>query len=124
MRIFAERLKELRLKKKEENPNYTQEYVAEKIGVARTTYTAYENGTKTPPPETLKIIADFFQVSSDYLLGLTDVPMPEQTPNLKTWLRQTNPDLSERELNLLEDDIQDYLEVRMKRIAEKRNREQ
>lgn len=124
MRIFAERLKELRLKKKEENPNYTQEYVAEKIGVARTTYTAYENGTKTPPPETLKIIADFFQVSSDYLLGLTDVPMPEQTPNLKTWLRHTNPDLSERELNLLEDDIQDYLEVRMKRIAEKRNREQ
>lgn len=124
MRIFAERLKELRLKKKEENPNYTQEYVAEKIGVARTTYTAYENGTKTPPPETLKIIADFFHVSSDYLLGLTDIPMPEQTPNLKTWLRQTNPDLSERELNLLEDDIQDYLEVRMKRIAEKRNREQ
>lgn len=124
MRIFAERLKELRLKKKEENPNYTQEYVAEKIGVARTTYTAYENGTKTPPPETLKIIADFFQVSSDYLLGLTDVPMPEQTPNLKTWLRQTNPGLSERELNLLEDDIQDYLEVRMKRIVEKRNREQ
>lgn len=69
MSIFANRLKICRENKKKENPNYTQGYVAEKIGVARTTYTAYENGTKTPPLETVNIIADFFGVSTDFLLG-------------------------------------------------------
>lgn len=69
MSVFATRLKSLRENKKKENPDYTQNYVAEKIGVARTTYTAYENATKVPPLDTVNIIADFFEVSSDYLLG-------------------------------------------------------
>lgn len=69
MNIFSERLKVCRIKKKETSPIWTQSYAAEKIGVARTTYTAYENGTKTPPLETVNIIADLFEVSTDYLLG-------------------------------------------------------
>ncbi|WP_332649751.1 helix-turn-helix domain-containing protein [Lysinibacillus sp. 54212] len=69
MNNFAKRLKNCRENLKKSNPQYTQSFVAEKIGVARTTYTAYENGTKTPPPETLSIIANYFDVSVDYLLG-------------------------------------------------------
>ncbi|UXJ71448.1 helix-turn-helix domain-containing protein (plasmid) [Lysinibacillus fusiformis] len=53
-------------------PDYTQTYVADIIGVARTTYTAYENGTKLPPIDTLASIAQLFNVSTDYLIGLTD----------------------------------------------------
>ena len=72
MNTFSERLKACRLKKKSTNSLWTQSYAADKIGVARTTYTAYENGTKTPPLETINIIADLFEVSTDYLLGRTD----------------------------------------------------
>lgn len=43
--------------------------MAKKIGVARATYGAYEQGTRQPDFDTLKKIADFFGVSTDYLLG-------------------------------------------------------
>lgn len=72
MNDFARRLKECREKKKSENPAWTQRYVAEKIGMARTTYTAYENGTKMPPPDTINNIAILFDVSNDYLMGRTN----------------------------------------------------
>lgn len=69
MEIFAIRLKELRELSKDVNSEWTQEYVAKKIGVARTTYTAYENGTKQPTLTTLIHISELFNVTTDYLLG-------------------------------------------------------
>ena len=71
---FARRLKECREKKKSEDANWTQRFVAEKIGMARTTYTAYENGTKMPPPDTINNIAILLDVSNDYLMGRTNIP--------------------------------------------------
>lgn len=73
MNDFARRLKECREKKKSEDTNWTQRYVAEKIGMARTTYTAYENGTKMPPPDTINNIAILLDVSNDYLMGRTNI---------------------------------------------------
>ncbi len=73
MNVFSERLKACREQKKKSNPIWTQSYTADKVGVARTTYTAYENGTKTPPLDTVNLIADLFEVSTDYLLGRTEV---------------------------------------------------
>ncbi|SFF88900.1 DNA-binding transcriptional regulator, XRE-family HTH domain [Halobacillus alkaliphilus] len=70
---FSDRLKRCRQIKKEENPNWTQDYIARKIGVARTTYTAYERGTKIPTLDTVNKIADLFDVSTDYLLGRSDI---------------------------------------------------
>lgn len=69
MNDFARRLKECREQKKSEDPQWTQRFVAEKIGMARTTYTAYENGTKMPPPDTINNIAILLDVSNDYLMG-------------------------------------------------------
>lgn len=71
---FARRLKECREQRKRENGSWTQKYVAEKIGMARTTYTAYENGTKMPPPDTINNIAILLDVSNDYLMGRTNIP--------------------------------------------------
>lgn len=73
MNDFARRLKECREKKKSENSRWTQQFVAEKIGMARTTYTAYENGTKMPPPDTINNIAILLDVSNDYLMGRTNI---------------------------------------------------
>lgn len=74
MDSFSKRLKTCREKLKAENSIWTQGYVAKKLNVARTTYTAYENGTKTPPLDTVNRIANLFNVSSDFLLGRTENP--------------------------------------------------
>lgn len=72
MKNFGGRLKKERENKKERDPKWTQGYTADLIGVSRPTYTAYENGTKQPPMQTLNKIADIFEVSTDYLLCRTD----------------------------------------------------
>ncbi|MCF8002418.1 MAG: helix-turn-helix domain-containing protein [Halanaerobiales bacterium] len=68
---FSKRLKYLR----KESDLYQKE-LAEKIGVSRTTITQYENGAREPNYEILKKLANFFEVSTDYLLGNTDQRRP------------------------------------------------
>ncbi|MCH5160171.1 MAG: helix-turn-helix transcriptional regulator [Clostridiales bacterium] len=67
MTAFAQRLKELRT----EN-NLTQKQVAVRLGIRQQSYTRYENGSGEPSLDTLIAIARFYNVSVDYLLGLTD----------------------------------------------------
>jgi transcriptional regulator with XRE-family HTH domain len=47
----------------------SQRELSERLKMARTTYSGYENGSREPDHETLKRIADFYHVSTDYLLG-------------------------------------------------------
>jgi len=68
---FSDRLKELRKEK-----NLTQEELAKILGISRSTIAGYETERKEPDYETLKKIADFFNVSTDYLLGRTDIYNP------------------------------------------------
>lgn len=58
------RVKELR--KKSGN---TQEEISEKLGINIKTYRAIENGTRVGRVDSLCIIAEYFDVSVDYLLG-------------------------------------------------------
>lgn len=50
----------------------TQQELADKIGISRSTIGMYETGAREPDFETLEVIADFFNVDIDYLLGRTD----------------------------------------------------
>lgn len=65
--MLAERLLKLRKDNKK-----TQQQVADYLKITRPAYTAYERGTRHPDYETLEKIADFFSVTTDYLLGRTD----------------------------------------------------
>ncbi|MGD6847257.1 helix-turn-helix domain-containing protein [Rossellomorea aquimaris] len=65
--MLTKRLKNLRGKT-------TQEEVAGRIGISRARYSHYENGRSEPDTETLNKLADFYDVSVDYLLGRTDDP--------------------------------------------------
>lgn len=47
----------------------TQEELAKTLKVSRSTIGMYENGSREPDYETLEVIADFFNVDIDYLLG-------------------------------------------------------
>ena len=64
---FGERLRELR-------SNRTQVEIAKYLGVTRGTIARYENGYREPDQYTLKKLADFFDVSVDYLIGHCDIP--------------------------------------------------
>ena len=67
MANFPERLKLLR----KEN-RYTQTQMAEILGLKPRGYQSYEYGNAYPTVPGLIQIAKFFDVSTDYLLGLTD----------------------------------------------------
>ncbi|GFZ84658.1 hypothetical protein GCM10010978_26240 [Compostibacillus humi] len=90
MTIFSQRLKNYRGKLKSQDSKWTQQYVANKIGVARVTYTAYENGTKMPPVDTVNSIAELFNIKTDYLLGRTDNPEPSNEDYSYNTLKQIN----------------------------------
>ena len=74
--MFAERLKTLR-----KSHNMTQIQIAEKLEIAKSTVAGYEKGFRRPPIKTLNKLADIFNTSSDYLLGLTDDPTPKESAN-------------------------------------------
>ena len=67
MEIFAERIKELRIEH-----GLTQEAVGEIIGVKRYAVYSYEKGRACPEMKGLIALADYFEVSMDYLAGRTD----------------------------------------------------
>lgn len=52
----------------------TQQQMADHLGVDRTTYTKYESGTNDPSIETIRSLASFFGVTTDYLLEHSDSP--------------------------------------------------
>ncbi|RCW56565.1 MULTISPECIES: HD domain-containing phosphohydrolase [Halanaerobium] len=68
MERFAKRLKKLR-----KEDSLSQADLGEKLGYARTTIANYEQATRFPSIDTLFSIADFFEVSLDYLLGRTEI---------------------------------------------------
>lgn len=64
MQKFSGNLKKFRKQKK-----LTQEELANKIGVIRATYWAYEKGSIMPPYEKLEQLADIFGITIDELMG-------------------------------------------------------
>lgn len=67
----------------------TQQELADKIGVSRGTVGMYEIGKREPDADTLGKIADYFNVSTDYLLGRTD---QKKSPEAELPLEFTTPE--------------------------------
>lgn len=82
MRI--DRLKALRKEKR-----LTQAEFADLMKIARTTYAAYEQGKRQPDYDTLTRLAEFYKVTTDYLIGKDGTPKwatKEDTKDLKEFL--------------------------------------
>ncbi|MCK1987874.1 helix-turn-helix domain-containing protein [Lysinibacillus fusiformis] len=67
--MLSIRLKALRTQQRK-----TQQEMADLLGITRQGYAKYENNLGEPDNSTLSKLADFFEVSTDYLLGRTDNP--------------------------------------------------
>lgn len=57
----------------------TQQEIAEAIGVSRATIGYYLNGDRSPDIDVLSRISNYFSVTSDYLIGLSDAKQAENT---------------------------------------------
>lgn len=66
--VFASRLKELR-----EESELSQTELADQLGVSRGSISFYENKSRVPDIDVLQNLCKLFSVSSDYLLGLSDL---------------------------------------------------
>ena len=64
-----------RLRKVREARGYTQEELAEHLNIGSLQIWRYENGETEPKGDVVAKIAQYLNVSTDYLLGLTDNPM-------------------------------------------------
>lgn len=66
----------MRLKDLREDLDIKQKTIADFLHIKQNTYSQYENGQRQLPIEVLIQLADYYNVSTDYILGLTDVKIP------------------------------------------------
>ena len=67
-----------RIRDLREDKDLTQTQLAKEINVSQRTYSYYENGERTIPPEILVALAKFYNVSVDYILEISDNPIPNK----------------------------------------------
>lgn len=69
--MYLKRVYDLR-----EDSDLTQKKIAEYLGIHPNVYRRYEKGVREFPMELIVKLADYYHVSTDYLLGRTDRPEP------------------------------------------------
>lgn len=74
--MIFRRLRDLR-----EDNDLKQEYLAKILKVSPRSYSAYETGSRLISIQSLMILADFYNVSIDYLVGKTDEQKPYSRKN-------------------------------------------
>lgn len=103
--MFDKRLKLLRNEK-----DLKQSELADILGVSNSTIGMYEQGRRYPDLDTLQKIADYFDVSVDYLLGRTDIRKFEDFPEEVQRVTNLIGKIGESKLIALEKFIRDFLE--------------
>lgn len=91
---FAQRLKALRRER-----GITQQQLADGVGISKGGLSYYENSGRTPDISILERFADYFGVTTDYLLGRTNA----QTQKVKLQAVCNYTGLSDKAVNLLSD---------------------
>lgn len=74
--MYGKRLRALRKSQK-----LSLAQVATKLNMVTSAYSSYEREEKKPPIDKLRFLANLYNVSTDYILGLTDEMEPKPKPN-------------------------------------------
>lgn len=85
--MFKTRLRDLRLSR-----GLQQKELAAALNLDYKRYNHYETGRSEPDNHVLSVIADFFDVSIDYLLGRSDSPTPARDNLLKMAAQTDDPE--------------------------------
>lgn len=116
--MFPERLKELRIER-----NLTQKELATLLDTSQQIIGFYEQGKRNPKQDILEKLSNFFKVSTNYLLGKTDIKTPEQSEldQAEFLFRTTVSELklTEEQQEQFKKDIETFIEQRRKAFEEK-----
>lgn len=117
MNNTANILKSLRIQS-----NMSQAELAELIGISRSAISSYENGTRSPNHDTLVKFATIFNVSTDYLLGLTNEndkldEITQVFSEIRILLESSNLNIEKRSQILTE--IKDYFHWKLNKAKSK-----
>lgn len=112
MPSFGERLRQLRIEK-----NLTQEELANYFGLHKTRISQYELNKRQADDEMKKKLALYFNVSLDWLLGLTDIRNYTDDPNITIALHSNTdydelPDEAKKEI----DNFIEFVKQKYKKI--------
>lgn len=85
----------IRLKELREEKGLNRRECADAVGLKYTTYLNYEKEDREPDSETLILLANFFGVSVDYLIGRTEnrektAPVPDELDELREAMRDND----------------------------------
>ena len=75
----------MRLKDIREDRDITQKEIADYLHIKQNTYSQYESGKRQLPIEALIALADYYHVTTDYLLGVSDIPNPSRDNRKKQY---------------------------------------
>ena len=68
----------IRIKRLREKHKLTQAELGKKLNLSKQTISSYENGSRSPDPQTVTEMSKIFGVSTDFLLGQTENPEPKR----------------------------------------------
>lgn len=74
---------ETRLRDLREDHDLTQDDCAKIAFISKNSYIRYEKGEREPPLDTIKIFAEYYQVSIDYIAKLTNISTPYKRKEIK-----------------------------------------
>lgn len=101
-----------RLKKLRNNQNITQKELASFLGINQNTYSYWENGKVKIDSDSLSKLSNYFDVSIDYILGISDQKKEDDdsTPSSESKVSPSLQKLYELASELSEEQIQDVLD--------------
>ncbi|HIY22456.1 MAG TPA: helix-turn-helix domain-containing protein [Candidatus Flavonifractor merdigallinarum] len=100
----------------------TQKEVADYLGIERSTYAKYENGSSEPTFDTLRRLSEYFNTSIDELMGFEEtrpVPPTMDKAAIKAAFWGGEKDLSQEELDDMWNDVERFAAF----LAEKKRQE-
>ena len=110
-----QRIRDLR-----EDSDLTQEALCKKLYMHKTTYTNYEQGKHTVPLDFAVQLADFYQVSIDYIAGRTNFPQGMPVVAEETDCPKYFSDLTERNKGRVEQFVEQLYEQQQTNFSKKK----
>lgn len=115
--MIASKIKELRNEKK-----LTQRDLSKILNVSQQTIASWEVGRAEPNSEMINKLANYFSVSTDYLLGRESISNTRRNKNdaRQLILRADTTGLTDDQIKELEKDMEDFFEYRMNKIMKEK----
>lgn len=112
--MFTKRLKSLR-----KEAGLTQKEIADHFKTSPQSYAQWEKGLRSPSKESLEKLAQFFNVSTDYLLGNSELKNPEeQLSNVELLFRKTSKNMTPEQKEIFQKELLEFMEIRKKAFEE------